>query len=98
MSALPIEVRATDPPSQAVEVLGQVIHIGPAHVVNARWVVVYILGYLIQVEQGLAVPSPIPPRIPDEATPLARIWQPFCSAAVLSQHITLLNPDGSTTP
>lgn len=97
MSALPIEVRATEPPSMCVEVLGQRVHIGAAHVCNARWVVVYILGYLIQVKQGAAVPSPIPPRIADEATPLARIWQPFCAAAVLPQHITLLNPDGSTT-
>jgi hypothetical protein len=97
MSALPIEVRATDPPSQAVEVLGQRVHIGPAHVVHGRWSVVYILGYLIQVEHGAATGSPVPPRIPDEATPLARIWQPHCAAIVQPQHITLLNPDGSTT-
>jgi hypothetical protein len=95
VSALPIEVRAEDPPTRYVKVLGQRILIGPAHPIYDLWSVVYILGYLIQVKQGKATGCPIPPRIPDEATPLARIWQPHCCVTVLPRHITILDPSGA---
>lgn len=95
MSALEIEVRATRPPSQCVEVLGQRVHVGPADVFNPVQVLVYILGPVVAAERGEPSPSPNRPRLPDFASPLALVLLPAAAGAVHQQHITILDPSGA---
>lgn len=98
MSALPIEVRATDPPSQHVEVLGQRVFVGPSHPqyeTRALIVVGQNVGFV--AIRGVPSASPLPPPLAGGISPIAEVRLPACAAAITNRDITLLNPDGSTT-
>lgn len=97
---VPVEVEATDPPSQSVRVLGSSLSVGPASCDGYTTVLVCLgPGPQIQAIRGPSVASPngLAPAVPDGASPVAEVVLPPRTPCVFPNMITLLDSSGFPT-
>lgn len=93
MSALPIEVVPTTPPSGAVLVLGQRVEVGPSDWSRPVTVLVGIWpGGAIGALRGAPSMTPLAPAVPPGFSPLAVVTLQRCQAFVQHHDIELIDP------
>lgn len=87
MTAVPIEVHATDPPSMCVKVLKCELFLDVWNPLHPTWVLICIRGNQLMAVYGVASGCPAAPALPVNAFPLAEVHVSPCAAVIREADI-----------